>query len=103
MAKKPAKELEGENYAESQSKRKSEAVEETAPEQTTEEGWSKKDIAPFRSPPAKVKSKSRTQDVKIIEEGREFPDIDGNMVVCGKTGTFTTEYAEMLKKLKVAE
>ena len=99
MAKKPIAELEGVNHAKSHTEGKSEAVEKVIVKETSKENWSEKDITSV----AKVKSKSRTQDVKIIEEGREFPDIDGNMVVCGKTGTFTTEYAAMLKKLKVAE
>ncbi len=106
MAKKPKLSLEGETYAESQSRRKSEAVKETTVKETSEKGWSKKDISPLHEPAKKVKStapSSRTQDVKISAEGRKFPDIDGNMIICGETGTFSTAYALMLKKLKVAE
>ena len=112
MAKKSKATLEGETYAKSHTKGTGKTVKETAvEEQTAEEGWTKDDIssedfAPVSAPVAKIKDpvlKSHTQDVKIIVEGREFLDIDDNMITCGETGTFTTEYAEMLKKLKVAE
>ena len=107
MAKKSKATLEGGTYAKSHTKGTGKTVKETAvEEQTAEEGWTKEDITPVSAPAAKIKDpvlKSHTQDVKIIVEGREFPDIDGNMITCGKTGTFPIEYAEMLKKLKVAE
>ena len=106
MAKKSKATLEGGTYAKSHTKGTNKTVEEVIVKETSKENWSEKDITPVSAPVAKIKDpvlKSHTQDVKIIVEGREFLDIDDNMITCGETGTFTTEYAEMLKKLKVAE
>jgi len=100
---KPA--LEGEKHARTHSERKSETVEETTPEQTAEEGWSKDDIASISPPAAKVEDTEPkgTYDLTVIAEGREFPDVDGNMIATGEKGTFDAGYGAMLKKLKVAK
>ena len=120
MAKKTKATLEGGTYAKSHTKGTSKTVEEVIVKETSKENWSEKDITPVSAPTEKVSfaptkklnydhkkavkvTKSHTQDVKIIVEGREFLDIDDNMIICGETDTFTTEYAKMLKKLKVAE